>query len=72
MAFVRSEGEAAVAILFSFMGTLLIVEHSKWGFLLHMICSALWVVFGWRRGLRVIMLSETLYFLLHLRGLLTW
>lgn len=69
---VRSELDALLATGLGLSGSWLVANKNPIGFLLYIGCSGLWIGFGVRKKIATIVIFETVYLLLHIRGYLKW
>lgn len=53
-------------------GVYLLGNKSKIGFVLFMIASSSWAVFGWLTGSIAMTIGSMIFFSMHLRGFLAW
>lgn len=69
---VRSELDALLATGLGLYGAWLVANKNSIGFLLYIGCSCLWIGFGVRKKIVTIVVFESIYLLLHIRGYLKW
>lgn len=61
-----------MATVFGLSGAYLLGSKSRFGFILFMAASLSWISVGFLMNSLAVMLGSTIFFVLHLRGLLSW
>ncbi len=61
-----------VATMCGLLGVYMLGNRNKIGFIVFMLASMSWVIFGIMTGSVAVIIGSSIFFLMHLRGFLKW